>query len=131
MTLIVQDIGRVHLRTDDGNLTVTPSGPLPDTVDLTTIPGVRTSTQRFHPLSEGASLCDYVAYVMTLPDLTLPARLSDIEKFLRDQTAAHYRRPSNLYSAMDRDPRFTRQNARWTFSDAAWAAMETVQGSDA
>lgn len=124
LNLTLSQIHTVDLTTADDTVTFTPYGLVSTRDTLTRIPGTRTPTMQFHPYSEGASLADYAAYVMTLPDTPLPIRLVDMSNLLRLRTAAHFVKDSHLHSALTRDRRFLQVGSQWTFSGQAHAALE-------
>lgn len=111
-------------------LTLTPQTRSPSP-SLVTIPGPEGRPRQFHPLSEGAPLSDYVAYVMSRPDVPLPVRLRDLKVHLRN-TAATPAKNSTLVSALERDPRFMPAGERgfWTFTPEAFATLNAAEEQD-
>lgn len=127
--LHLQHIHRLTFRTEAGlSLTLTPHTRDLES-GLVTIPGASGQPQHFHPLSEGAPLADYIAYVMSRPDIPLPLRLRDLRQHLLSSTAASFKTDSTLHTALERDPRFQPASERghWTLTPQAFALLNEQQ----
>lgn len=114
-TLHLAHIRHLTLSTSAGyRLSLTPH-TAPPTDGLVTIPGADGRPHRFHPISEGAPLADYVAYVMTLDPG--PHSNAWLTRALVQHTAIQQVRPQTLTVSLTRDPRFQKlERGRWAFT---------------
>lgn len=92
------------IHTDAGPIHLTRHGLQPSS--LTEIQNRQGQRRTFHPMSTGASVADYLAYVMTLEPG--PHESRTLTRLLEDHTAAGHVPATTLHTSLVRDARFTK-----------------------